>query len=159
MRTSPADHKDSVINQATAATSQSFDWTCMVRVTLLAMAASLLFLTCRCHALTTDTNAKPAVAQAPSQTADMGVPGPEAVNQNVRVVRLSDVEGTVQIVRNKETEFSHAVMNMPLTAGTGIETGPDGRAEVEFEDGSVVRITPNSSLNLAKLSTSSTGAL
>ena len=159
MRISPADHEDSVINQATAATSQSFDWTCMVRVTLLAMAASLLFLTCRCHALTADTNAKPAVAQAPSQTADMGVPGPEAVNQNVRVVRLSDVEGTVQIVRNKETEFSHAVMNMPLTEGTGIETGPDGRAEVEFEDGSVVRITPNSSLNLAKLSTSSAGTL
>jgi uncharacterized protein DUF6600/FecR-like protein len=159
MRISPADHVGSAMNPATAATGQSLDWSHMVRVMLLAMAASLLFLTSRCHALTTDTAANTAVAQAPSQTADMGVPGPEAVNQNVRVVRLSDVEGTVQIVRNKETEFSHAVMNMPLTEGTGIETGPDGRAEVEFEDGSVVRITPNSSLNLAKLSTSSTGAL
>jgi hypothetical protein len=158
MRISPANHVDSAINPA-AAISQSFDWTRMAKVTLLAMAASLLFLTCRCHALTTDTNAKPAVAQAPSQTADTGAPGPAAANQDVRVVRLSDVEGTVQIVRNKETEFSHAVMNMPLTEGTAIETGPDGRAEVEFEDGSVVRITPNSSLNLTKLSASSTGTL
>lgn len=158
MRISQAYYVDSAIDPATPATRQSINRIRMGRMTLLAMAASLLFLTCRCHALTTDTNAKPAVAQAPSQTADTGAPG-SAVDQNVRVVRLSDVEGTVQIVRNKETEFSHAVMNMPLTEGTGIETGPDGRAEVEFEDGSVVRITPNSSLNLTKLSTSSTGTL
>jgi hypothetical protein len=82
-----------------------------------------------------------------------------AATQGVRVVRLSDVEGTVQIVRNNQTEFSHAVMNMPLTEGTQIETGPDGRAEVEFEDGSVTRITPNSALSLSKLGTSSTGTL
>jgi hypothetical protein len=145
-----------------AASSPSRDWTRMAKVTLLVMAASLLFLACRCHALTTTaaTNPQAAVTQAPSQPANAaGTPGPEAVTQNVRVVRLSDVEGTVQIVRDNQTEFSHAVMNMPLTQGTQIETGPDGRAEVEFEDGSVSRITPDSSLSLVKLSTSTTGAL
>ncbi|HTU51687.1 MAG TPA: FecR family protein [Acidobacteriaceae bacterium] len=146
----------------TTAPSPSRNWTRMARVTLLAMSASLLFLACRCQALTTTTDTTPqtAVAQTPNQPANAaGMPGPEAVTQNVRVVRLSDVEGTVQIVRDHQTEFSHAVMNMPLTQGTEIETGPDGRAEVEFEDGSVSRITPNSSLSLAKLSTSSTGEL
>lgn len=143
-----------------AGTNPSQHWARMAKVTLLAMAASLLFLACRCHALTdTDTNAKAAVAQAPSQTANAAPAGPMAVTPNVRIVRLSDVEGAVQIVRNNQTEFSHAVMNMPLTQGTQIETGPDGRAEVEFEDGSVSRITPNSSLSLAKLSISSTGTL
>ncbi len=144
-----------------AAVSQSRDWTRMARVTLLVMAASLLFLACRCHALTstTDTNSHAAVAQAPNPSSNAVAPGPEAVTQNVRVVRLSDVEGTVQIVRNNQTEFSHAVMNMPLTQGTEIETGPDGRAEVEFEDGSVARITPNSALSLANLNTSSGGTL
>ena len=142
-----------------AADSQSRDWTRMARVTLLVMAASLLFLACRCHALTTttDTNTHAAVAQAPNPSSNAVAPGPEAVTQNVRVVRLSDVEGTVQIVRNNQTEFSHAVMNMPLTQGTEIETGPDGRAEIEFEDGSVARITPNSALSLANLNTSSGG--
>jgi Family of unknown function (DUF6600)/FecR protein len=162
MRTSQADHVYPIANPATEATRQSFDWTPTVRVTLLVMAASLLFLTCRCHALTATaaTKSQVSVAQTPSQPADSaGTPGPVAVTQNVRVVRLSDVEGTVQIARDKQTEFSHAVMNMPLTEGTEIETGPDGRAEVEFEDGSVSRITPNSSLSLAKLSTSSTGTL
>ena len=144
-----------------AASNRSSDRTHMVRVTLLAMAASLLFLTCKSQALTTttDTNTQAAVAQTPNPSSNAVAPGPEAVTQNVRVVRLSDVEGTVQIVRDNQTEFSHAVMNMPLTQGTQIETGPDGRAEVEFEDGSVTRITPNSTLSLAKLSTSSTGTL
>jgi hypothetical protein len=143
-----------------AGTNPSRHWARMAKVTLLAMAASLLFLACRCHALTdTDTNAQATVAQAPSQTANAAPAGPMAVTPNVRIVRLSDVEGTVQIVRNNQTEFSHAVMNMPLTQGSRIETGPDGRAEIEFEDGSVTRITPNSSLSLAALTTSPTGTL
>ena len=162
MRISRAEHVHSSANQATAI-DQSLDWARMAKLTLLAMAASLLFLACRCQALTsttdTNTNTQAAVAQTPNPSSNAVAPGPEAVTQNVRVVRLSDVEGTVQIVRNNQTEFSHAVMNMPLTEGTQIETGPDGRAEVEFEDGSVTRITPNSSLTLAKLSTSSTGTL
>ena len=160
MRISRAEHVHSSANQATAI-DQSLDWARMAKLTLLAMAASLLFLACRCQALTstTDTNSQATVVQTPNPSSNAVAPGPEAVTQNVRVVRLSDVEGTVQIVRNNQTEFSHAVMNMPLTEGTQIETGPDGRAEIEFEDGSVTRITPNSSLTLAKLSTSSTGTL
>lgn len=137
-------------------------WKQITQITLLAMAASLLFLTSRCHALTTavDASAHPVAAQIPNQSDALPGGGSMApATANVRVVRLSDVEGTVQIVRNNRTEFSHAVMNMPLTQGTGIETGPDGRAEIEFEDGSVTRITPNSSLNLAKLSTSPEGSL
>jgi FecR protein len=141
-----------------AGINPSQHWARMAKVTLLVMAASLLFLACRCHALTdNDTNTHAAVAQAPSQAANAASPMGES--QNVRVVRLSDVEGTVQIVRDNQTEFSHAVMNMPLTQGTKIETGPDGRAEIEFEDGSVARITPNSSLGLTALSTAPTGTL
>ena len=138
-----------------------FSWKHIAQLTLLAMAASLLLLGSRCRALTTsvDTNRPSIATQAPSQSAvDAGGPM-TSETARARVVRLSDVEGTVQIVRNNQTEFSHAVMNMPLTQGSRIETGPDGRAEIEFEDGSVTRITPNSSLNLAKLDIASDGAL
>ena len=160
MRISPAEPVHSSTIQL-GANRQSLDWARMVRVTLLVMAASMLFLACKSQALTTatGTNTQAAVAQTPNPSSNAVAPGPEAVTQNVRVVRLSDVEGTVQIVRNNQTEFSHAVMNMPLTQGTEIETGPDGRAEIEFEDGSVARITPNSTLSLANLSTSSAGTL
>jgi hypothetical protein len=155
MRNSPSKpvHLSTV---SVAGINPSQPWARMAKVTLLVMAASLLFLACRSYALT-DNDTKAAIAQEPSQSANAA--GPMGETQNVRVVRLSDVEGTVQIVRNNQTEFSHAVMNMPVTQGTKIETGPDGRAEVEFEDGSVVRITPNSSLSLAGLSTASTGTL
>jgi hypothetical protein len=78
-------------------------------------------------------------------------PNSQAEAQNVRVVRLSDVEGTVQIARGNEVQFSQAVMNMPLMEGSRLNTGSDGRAEIEFEDGSVVRITPNSSVTLTRL--------
>jgi hypothetical protein len=50
-------------------------------------------------------------------------------------------------------------MNMPLVEGSRINTGADGRAEIEFEDGSVARITPNSSLNLTKLEATPDGTL
>ncbi|MHB1935268.1 MAG: DUF6600 domain-containing protein [Acidobacteriaceae bacterium] len=142
-------------------TSQMLPWKRATRMTLVAMAASLLFLTCRCHALAAmvDTTTHPVATQAPSQPSGPAASGPTSPTAAVRVVRLSDVEGTVQVVLGNGTQFSSAVMNMPLTQGTRIQTGMDGRAEVEFEDGSVARITPNSSLDLAHLGTSATGAL
>ena len=51
MRISRAEHVHSSANQATAI-DQSLDWARMAKLTLLAMAASLLFLACRCQALT-----------------------------------------------------------------------------------------------------------
>ncbi|MGA7708587.1 MAG: hypothetical protein WCD77_12425, partial [Acidobacteriaceae bacterium] len=61
-----------------AASNRSSDWTHMVRVTLLAMAASLLFLTCKSQALTTttDTNTQAAVAQTPNPSSNAVAPGP-----------------------------------------------------------------------------------
>ncbi len=142
-------------------TSHMLSWKRMTRATLLTMAVSLLFLSSRCHALATtiDTTTHPVAAQAPSQPAGAVATGQTSPTANVRVVRLSDVEGAVQVVLGNGTQFSSAVMNMPLTQGSRIETGQDGRAEIEFEDGSVARITPNSSLNLTQLGTSATGAL
>jgi hypothetical protein len=44
-----------------------------------------------------------------------------------------------------------AVVNMPLLQGMTLTTADDGRAEVQFEDGSVARISPDSSLTLKVL--------
>ena len=74
-----------------------------------------------------------------------------------RMVRLSDVEGKVQILRGGATEFKQAYQNMPLLEGARVQTGDDGRAEIEFEDGSLVRLTPNSSISLDQLSAGKTG--
>jgi hypothetical protein len=74
-----------------------------------------------------------------------------------RIVRLSDLEGSVQIDRNTGHGFEKAVQNMPITQGVRLETGANGRAEVEFENGSVLRLTENSSVEFSALSLRSDG--
>lgn len=69
----------------------------------------------------------------------------------VRAVRLSYVQGQVQISQGTEAITSAAVANMPLFQGYQITTGQDGQAEIQFEDGSVARIAPDSGLTLTVL--------
>ena len=52
-----------------------------------------------------------------------------------------------------------AQINMPLAQGVRVTTGQDGQAEIEFEDGSLVRLTPNSSLELTALTADANGNL
>jgi hypothetical protein len=99
-----------------------------------------------------------ALGLAPDLRADD--PGLPADDQGTaaRAVRLSSVDGQVQISQGKQVVAAAAVANAPLFEGTRITTGDDGRAEIQFEDGSVARISPNSALTLNVLrGTSSTG--
>jgi hypothetical protein len=69
-----------------------------------------------------------------------------------RAARLSYLQGDVTVDHLDNTAGDPAQINMPLAEGARLTTGEEGQAEVEFEDGSVVRITPNSSLGLTALS-------
>ena len=69
-----------------------------------------------------------------------------------RAARLSFLQGDVTVDHLDNTAGDPAQINMPLAEGARLTTGEDGQAEVEFEDGSVVRVTPNSSLGLSVLS-------
>jgi hypothetical protein len=71
--------------------------------------------------------------------------------QAARAVRLSNVDGQVQLSVGGQVIADGAVANTPLFEGTRIVTADDGRAEVQFEDGSVARVSPNSSLTLSVL--------
>lgn len=68
-----------------------------------------------------------------------------------RAARLSFLQGDVTVDHLDNTAGDPAQINMPLAEGARLTTGEDGQAEVEFEDGSVVRLTPNSSLGLSVL--------
>lgn len=68
-----------------------------------------------------------------------------------RAVRLSSVDGKVRISQGDQVLAEPALANTPLFEGTQVATSDDGRAEIQFEDGSVVRISPGSSLTLAAL--------
>src|ERR1700747_1960925 len=75
----------------------------------------------------------------------------------IRIVRLSDVHGDVQIDSNTGQGYEKAFLNLPLTQGVKIQTKQDGRAEVEFEDGSTSRITPAAVINFPHLSLRASG--
>lgn len=72
--------------------------------------------------------------------------GPQA-----SVARLSYVDGKVQIKQGGQVFADQAPLNAPLVAGVTVATGQDGQAEIEFQDGSVARVSPNSTLTLASI--------
>lgn len=74
-----------------------------------------------------------------------------------RAARLTYLQGTVMVNQGGGTASVPAQLNLPLLAGVQLVTSEDGQAEVEFEDGSVVRLTPNSALSLDALSVDPNG--
>jgi len=71
--------------------------------------------------------------------------------QPARAVRLSYVDGQVKLSEGGQVVADQAVANTPLFEGAQLTTADSGKAEVQFEDGSVARISPDSSLTLAVL--------
>lgn len=82
---------------------------------------------------------------------------PAVAGSQARIVRLSDVQGSVQIDKNAGLGLERAFVNLPITQGVQLRTGKDGRAEVEFEDGSSMRLTPNTTLEFTRLGLSDSG--
>jgi hypothetical protein len=75
----------------------------------------------------------------------------DAAAPEASAARLSSVEGQVRIAQGSQLLADPALANTPLFEGTELLSSDDGRAELQFEDGSVVRLSPNSSLTLAAL--------
>ena len=74
-----------------------------------------------------------------------------SAESKARIVRLSEVQGSVQMDRGTGDGFDKTFLNMPVVEGSRLKTGDDGRAEVEFEDGSALRIVPNSEVDFTRL--------
>jgi len=83
---------------------------------------------------------------------------PAFADSQARVVRLSEVQGEVEVDRNTEQGFEKAFLNLPITQDLKLQTKHDGRAEVEFEDGSTLRVTPDTVIGFPQLSLHDSGA-
>lgn len=93
-------------------------------------------------------------AQANDAKADTTVQQP--TTSKVRIVRLSQVKGAVEIERNNGG-FERAIANLPIVEQNQLRTGV-GIAEVEFEDNSSLRLAPNSAVEFPLLGRNATGA-
>lgn len=94
-------------------------------------------------------------AALPAQTPEPAA-APTGVSK-VRIVRLSEMKGTVQVDRGTGNGFEPAMANLPIVEQTRLQTGT-GVAEVEFEDNSTLRLAPNSIVEFPQLERLATGA-
>jgi hypothetical protein len=83
---------------------------------------------------------------------------PVFADSQARIVRLSQVDGDVQIDRNLGQGYEKAFINLPVTQGAKLRTGQGARAEIEFEDGSSLRLTPGSVVEFPELALRDSGA-
>ena len=82
---------------------------------------------------------------------------PSQKMSKVRIVRLSEVRGAVQMDRRTGQGFEPAIANLPVVEQTVIRTDA-GVAEVEFEDNSTLRLAPNSTVAFPILERAPSGA-
>jgi hypothetical protein len=100
----------------------------------------------------------PASETASSDAVASPQPAPTvSANSKVRIVRLSEVKGEVQMDRQTGKGFEAAMANLPVVEGSKLKTA-DGVAEVEFEDNSTVRVGLNSEIEFPKLELLPSGA-
>ncbi len=76
---------------------------------------------------------------------------PALADSTARIVRLSYVDGDVQVDRGAGQGMEHAVLNMPVVQGGRLVTRAGGTAEVEFEDGSTLRLVPDTTVEFRQL--------
>ena len=115
------------------------------RIGLTGFAALVLGWACLATGLRGQSPAEPGVA----------TPG---AGQPARAVRLSYVDGSVKLSQGNQVLTDQAMANTPLLEGMQLTTADNGRAEIQFEDGSVARLAPDSSLTLKVLSGSGASA-
>ena len=116
-----------------------------VSLPMLLLAASLTAQSSATDSQPVDIVQAPEAAQAPGvQTASRAAPAISAPSgSKVRIVRLSEVKGVVQMDRANGRGFEAAITNLPVIESSRLQTG-DGVAEVEFEDNSTLRVGPDS---------------
>lgn len=69
----------------------------------------------------------------------------------MRLARISYIEGNVSTQHAADVDWSAASVNLPLEPGDRIYAGYDGRAEIEFEDGSVYRLAGSTDIEVLSL--------
>jgi FecR protein len=94
-------------------------------------------------------------------------PPARADASHARIVRLSLVQGQVRFARDfhkdsmddSKAVWELAPLNLPIRQGYAISTDTDARAEVEFENGAMAFLSPNTTIEFYDLSLDEGGAI
>jgi hypothetical protein len=96
-----------------------------------------------------------AATALPAQTDNSAEPS-EGMSK-VRIVRLSEMRGIVRVDRGSGRGFEAAMQNLPIVESSRVQTGI-GVAEIEFEDNSTLRLTPDTEVEFPLLERRASGA-
>src|SRR5579884_3019265 len=66
----------------------------------------------------------------------------------LEVLRISLIEGDVQIETKEASDWTSASINFPMREGDRIWVGPGGKAELQLIDGTTVRLNEKSALEI-----------
>jgi len=97
-------------------------------------------------------------AQDAPDASESAQPSTSESGQPARAIRLSYVDGQVTLSQGGQVVADQAAANTPLFEGAQLTTADSGKAEIQFEDGSVARISPDSTLTLTVLNGSGSSA-
>jgi hypothetical protein len=86
-----------------------------------------------------------------ADTGSAQLPASSAKLSHVRAVRLSFTQGPVTMRRPGSEAWSAAAVNTPLQEGFVVATAKGSFAEIQFENGSTVRLGENSSVDFNEL--------
>ncbi len=75
-----------------------------------------------------------------------------AQNSHARIVRLSYMDGQVQVARSSGQALEKALLNMPIVEGMRLSVEQGAHAEVEFENDSTVRLVGPAQVTFQELS-------
>jgi hypothetical protein len=129
----------------------------MIRRPVFSLIAILSLGAISVLALPASTFAQEDQSNLQAQPANMPQPVSDAQSNaaNSRIARLSFTQGDVQVLRPDE-DWQPAEINLPLQQGFRLAT-TDGRAEIQFESGLILRLAEDSILEFTQLDTGQNG--
>src|SRR5579864_37337 len=93
-----------------------------------------------------------ALAQPPQPpTQQQNAPEVDSDSPNHGAARISIMMGDVSVRRGDNGDFVAAAINAPLLVGDRVLTGPNGRAEVQFDSANMIRVAANSEIRISEL--------
>jgi hypothetical protein len=116
---------------------------------------ALCLLVCASQSAVSQDVRTPAAPDAGAEAA-LPVETPTPAVSQVRIVRLSQVQGQAGLERIADRGFEPTFTNLPVVQGAKLRT-QRGVAEVEFEDNSSLRIIPDTEVHFTQLGRTATG--
>lgn len=75
-----------------------------------------------------------------------------AFSQDLGLMRLSHIEGDVQVLIKDTTDWTPAAINLPLNEGDRIWVAEDGKVELQIRGGVYARMDGNTALDILTIS-------